>query len=91
GEPRRPVGRRLGPGDQSVEHPDRVQEAGRRQAMVLVRPPGGGTKDVSTEVARDIACVFRDRIGAGPGERINITADPGLVHLFDAESGRRLN
>ncbi len=52
---------------------------------------GTAGQDVSKEVARDIACVFRDRIGAGPGERISITADPALVHLFDAENGRRLN
>ncbi len=61
------------------------------ETMVLVRPPGGGAKDIANEVARDIACVFRDRIGAGPGERISITADPALVHLFDAENGRRLS
>lgn len=60
------------------------------ETMVLVRPPGGGTQAIANEVARDIACVFRDRIGAGPGERIGITADPALVHLFDAENGRRL-
>ncbi|MGY2050416.1 ABC transporter ATP-binding protein [Methylobacterium sp. JK268] len=62
------------------------------ETLVLVRPPGeSAAADVVKDVGRDIACVFRERIAARPGERIGITADPALVHLFDAESGRRLN
>ncbi|MEH3145449.1 MAG: sn-glycerol-3-phosphate ABC transporter ATP-binding protein UgpC [Methylobacterium frigidaeris] len=62
------------------------------ETMVLVRPPGKPVgEDVTKEIGRDMACVFRERITAGPGERIGISADPNLVHLFDAESGRRLN
>ncbi|MBY0298790.1 MAG: sn-glycerol-3-phosphate ABC transporter ATP-binding protein UgpC [Methylobacterium sp.] len=62
------------------------------ETLVLVRPPGeaAGT-DLVKDLGRDMACVFRERITAKPGERIAITADPNLVHLFDAESGRRLS
>jgi multiple sugar transport system ATP-binding protein len=35
--------------------------------------------------------VFRERIGARPGETIHAQPDPALVHLFDKEIGRRIN
>jgi multiple sugar transport system ATP-binding protein len=34
--------------------------------------------------------IFRERVMARPGETIRIAPDPVLVHLFDQESGRRL-
>jgi multiple sugar transport system ATP-binding protein len=38
-----------------------------------------------------IVCAFRERVAAKPGETIRITADPALVHLFDAGSGQRVS
>ena len=38
-----------------------------------------------------IVCAFRERVSAKPGETIHITADPALVHLFDAGSGQRID
>ena len=35
--------------------------------------------------------VFRERITVGPGETIRLAPDPQLVHLFDAETGKRLD
>jgi multiple sugar transport system ATP-binding protein len=40
---------------------------------------------------RQLTCVFRERVSAGPGETIHVAPDPALVHLFDKESGQRLN
>ncbi|MHB2165404.1 sugar ABC transporter ATP-binding protein, partial [Alsobacter sp. R-9] len=40
---------------------------------------------------QELVCVFRERITAKPGESIGIAPDPNLVHLFDGESGARLN
>jgi multiple sugar transport system ATP-binding protein len=38
-----------------------------------------------------IVCAFRERVSAKPGETIHITANPALVHLFDAGSGQRVS
>jgi hypothetical protein len=35
--------------------------------------------------------VFRERVQARPGETIQLSPMPNLAHLFDGESGRRLN
>ena len=34
---------------------------------------------------------YCDPWSARPGETITLSADPGLVHLFDAETGMRCN
>jgi multiple sugar transport system ATP-binding protein len=38
----------------------------------------------------DVACVFRERVSAKPGEIIHLAIDAAHVHLFDAETGLRL-
>ena len=38
----------------------------------------------------DLSCVFRERVSARPGETLRVAIDAAHVHLFDAESGRRL-
>ena len=38
-----------------------------------------------------IVGVFRERISAKPGEALPMAPDPKLVHLFDKETGLRLN
>jgi multiple sugar transport system ATP-binding protein len=34
---------------------------------------------------------FRERISEKPGQYLHITPDPALVHLFDEQTGTRLN
>jgi multiple sugar transport system ATP-binding protein len=38
-----------------------------------------------------MVCVFRERIAAEPGATLRIKPDAALVHLFDEETGRRIN
>jgi multiple sugar transport system ATP-binding protein len=35
--------------------------------------------------------VFRERHQFNPGDKIRLKPDPGLVHLFDETTGKRLN
>jgi multiple sugar transport system ATP-binding protein len=35
--------------------------------------------------------VFRERIDTKPGETIRVLPQPGAIHLFDAQSSRRIN
>jgi multiple sugar transport system ATP-binding protein len=34
---------------------------------------------------------FRERIAEKPGQNLHIAPDPALVHLFDEQTGMRLN
>jgi multiple sugar transport system ATP-binding protein len=59
--------------------------------VIVVEPTGSETQVVAKAGGQQITCVFRERINAGPGEIIRIQPDPALVHLFDHETGRRMN
>jgi multiple sugar transport system ATP-binding protein len=57
----------------------------------VVEPTGSETQVMADFAGTPIICAFRERVSAKPGETIRITADPALVHLFDADSGQRVN
>ena len=59
--------------------------------VVVVEPTGSETQVVAKAGAREITCVFRERVSARPGEIIHVAPDPALVHLFDMEIGKRIN
>jgi multiple sugar transport system ATP-binding protein len=59
--------------------------------VVVVEPTGSETQVVAKAGGREITCVFRERVSAQPGEIIHVAPDPALVHLFDRESGQRIN
>ena len=56
----------------------------------VVEPTGSETHVLGRLGATDVVGVFRERIGAGPGEAIRISVDPAATHLFDAGSGARI-
>jgi multiple sugar transport system ATP-binding protein len=58
--------------------------------VVVVEPTGSETQVVARSDGQEIIAIFRERVMARPGETIHIAPDPALVHLFDQESGRRL-
>jgi multiple sugar transport system ATP-binding protein len=58
--------------------------------VVVVEPTGAETQVVVKAGGDELICVFRERISAKPGETIRITPELRLIHLFDAEDGRRL-
>jgi ABC-type sugar transport system ATPase subunit len=57
----------------------------------MVEPTGSETQVVAKIGSQELVCVFRERITARPGEMIGIAPDPALVHLFDGETGARIN
>jgi multiple sugar transport system ATP-binding protein len=59
--------------------------------VIVVEPTGSETQVVARAGGQEITCVFRERVSARPGEIIHILPDPALVHLFDKETGRRMN
>jgi multiple sugar transport system ATP-binding protein len=57
----------------------------------VIEPTGSETHLVAFLDDVEITCVFRERIATAPGEEIRVSIDPQAVHLFDAESGKRLS
>jgi multiple sugar transport system ATP-binding protein len=69
----------------------RLTSDGLAAEVVVVEPTGSETQVVAKIGQQELVCVFRERVTAGPGETIHIAPDPALIHLFDAETGQRLN
>ena len=59
--------------------------------VVVVEPTGSETQVVVRLKGEELICVFRERITAKPGETITILPTTQLVHLFDAETGKRID
>ncbi|WP_319799667.1 ABC transporter ATP-binding protein [Microvirga rosea] len=57
----------------------------------VIEPTGSETQVFARLQGREITCVFRERINAKPGETIRAQPDPALVHLFEKDTGRRIN
>ena len=64
---------------------------GQPATVNVIEPTGSETQVMAHFAGVPILCAFRERVSAKPGETIRISADPALVHLFDADSGQRLS
>ncbi|QRM56117.1 sn-glycerol-3-phosphate ABC transporter ATP-binding protein UgpC [Sinorhizobium sp. BG8] len=58
--------------------------------VVVIEPTGYETQMIVRFGGTDVTCIFRERINARPGDTIRLAIDADHVHLFDADSGRRL-
>ena len=71
--------------------PEGIALGGDIPLTVEVTEPTGSETYVAGQMGgAPVTCVFRERVAAKPGEVIQISIDPGAVHLFDAASGQRL-
>ena len=59
--------------------------------MSVVEPTGSETHVVSRIGQGEIVSVFRERHALAPGQEIHLAPAVDRVHLFEAESGERLN
>jgi multiple sugar transport system ATP-binding protein len=57
----------------------------------VIEPTGSETQVFAKVGGQKIVGVFRERISARPGEDLPMAPDPKSVHLFDKETGLRLN
>ncbi|MDO9707638.1 ABC transporter ATP-binding protein [Paracraurococcus lichenis] len=69
----------------------RLDPNGLPAKVQLVEPTGSETQVILRLGETPITCAFRERITAGPGDTLGIAPDMGLVHLFDAGTGQRIN
>jgi multiple sugar transport system ATP-binding protein len=71
--------------------PEHLAIGGGFKAEVSVVEPTGSETQVFAKVGgHPIVTVFRDRLSALPGETLLLSPNLDAVHLFDAESGKRL-
>ena len=71
--------------------PEHLAIGGDFKAEVSVVEPTGSETQVFAKVGgHPIVTVFRERISAQPGETMLLSPNLDAVHLFDAESGKRL-
>jgi multiple sugar transport system ATP-binding protein len=72
--------------------PEALRLGGDIQLKVeVVEPTGSETHVLGRIGATEVVGVFRERIGAGPGEEIGVSVDPAATHLFDAATGLRIS
>jgi multiple sugar transport system ATP-binding protein len=64
---------------------------GGTEAEVLVVEPTGSELQIAAKLGgEEIVAIFRERHDFKPGDKIRLSADPRVAHLFDAPSGERL-
>src|SRR5271166_887963 len=61
-----------------------------RAEISVVEPTGSETQVFAKLGGQQIVGVFRERISAQPGDSLSLSPNLDAVHLFDAETGKRL-
>ena len=61
-----------------------------RAEISVVEPTGSETQVFARLGGQQIVGVFRERISARPGDKLPFSPNLDAVHLFDAESGKRM-
>jgi len=69
----------------------RLDPDGIKASVQVVEPTGSETQVLLRVGGQSLIAAFRDRISAKPGEILPISPDRALIHLFDRQSGHRLN
>jgi multiple sugar transport system ATP-binding protein len=68
-----------------------LAEDGAAAEIQVIEPTGSEIQVVAKLGDEEVIAVFRERHAFKPGETIRLKPDPRLVHLFDAETGKRLD
>jgi multiple sugar transport system ATP-binding protein len=68
-----------------------IADDGAEAEIVVVEPTGSETQVFAKLGGEEIVAVFRERHKFEPGDKVRLRPDPALVHLFDGETGKRLN
>ncbi len=69
----------------------RLSNLGFPVEIVVVEPTGSELQIIGrTPGGQEIVANFRERHSFEPGETVRLAAEPGLIHLFNRETGQRL-
>ncbi len=69
----------------------RLDAAGVAATVHVTEPTGSETQVIMHLAGLQVVGAFRERIMEKPGQILHIAPDPALVHLFDEQTGMRLN
>jgi multiple sugar transport system ATP-binding protein len=69
----------------------RIDPQGIKATVQVVEPTGSETQVLLRVGQQPLIAAFRERISAQPGELMPVSPDPSLIHLFDRQSGKRIN
>jgi multiple sugar transport system ATP-binding protein len=69
----------------------RLDPDGIKAQVQVVEPTGSETQVLLRVGEQSLTGAFRERVSAQPGEVLPISPDRNLIHLFDRETGRRIN
>ena len=67
-----------------------LSDAGVKGEVTVVEPTGSETHLIIRSDGRDYVSIVRDRMAFTPGQPVSISAEPSKLHLFDRETGQRL-
>jgi multiple sugar transport system ATP-binding protein len=73
------------------EHFEFDDGKGPRSEVIVVEPTGSETQIALRYAGQEIIAAFRERVDARAGDQLAIVPQINKVHLFDAESGQRIN
>jgi multiple sugar transport system ATP-binding protein len=59
--------------------------------VIVVEPTGSETQIVARIGTQDIIAIFRDRRQVAPGDKIHLRPRASAAHLFDKDTGKRMN
>jgi multiple sugar transport system ATP-binding protein len=68
-----------------------IADDGAEAEIVVVEPTGSETQVFAKLGGEQVVAVFRERHQFNPGDKVRLKPDPALVHLFDEQTGKRLN
>ncbi|MDM0045857.1 sn-glycerol-3-phosphate ABC transporter ATP-binding protein UgpC [Variovorax dokdonensis] len=73
------------------EHFEFVSSTSHSAEVIVVEPTGAETQVALRLGRHEVLAAFRERLQARPGERLALRPQAAHAHLFDADSGLRLN
>jgi multiple sugar transport system ATP-binding protein len=68
-----------------------IADDGAEAIVQVIEPTGAEIQVVAKLGDEEVIAVFRERHQFKPGDKIRLKPDPRLVHLFDAETGKRMD
>jgi multiple sugar transport system ATP-binding protein len=68
-----------------------LDPAGIPVRVAVVEPTGSETEVLVRHESLEFSCLFRERLAVRPGETIHVRPDAAKAHLFDHDTGMRLN
>ena len=68
-----------------------ISDEGIETTVALVEPTGSSTQITAKLATQEVVGIFRERLQVAPGEMLRMKPSPAHIHLFDRETGKRVD